>query len=129
MPIVRVDVRRGRSPAEKAALLESIHQVLVEALRIPDDDRTQLLIEHDAEDFEIPPGRSELYTLLAITMFPGRSQDAKRRLYRGIVEALGAQGVPPSDVLVVLHEPPLENWGVQGGKPASEVDLGFDLNV
>jgi len=33
------------------------------------------------------------------------------------------------DVLIVLHEPPLENWGVQGGLPAWEVDLGFELDV
>jgi phenylpyruvate tautomerase PptA (4-oxalocrotonate tautomerase family) len=59
----------------------------------------------------------------------GRSLEAKKRLYRGVVEALGAHGVPPNDVMIVLHEPPLENWGVQGGEPASEGDLGFDLNV
>jgi hypothetical protein len=23
----------------------------------------------------------------------------------------------------------LENWGVAGGKPANEVDLGFNINV
>jgi phenylpyruvate tautomerase PptA (4-oxalocrotonate tautomerase family) len=129
VPLVRVEVRRGRSEAEKAALLESIHRVLVEALRIPDDDRTQRLIEHDPGDFEIPPGKSDRYTLVEITMFPGRSLEAKKRLYQGIVGALGEQGVPASDVLIVLHEPPLENWGVQGGLPASEVDLGFDLDV
>jgi hypothetical protein len=29
----------------------------------------------------------------------------------------------------VLNEVPLENWGIRGGQPASEVDLGFKVNV
>jgi hypothetical protein len=32
-------------------------------------------------------------------------------------------------VLVVLHEPPRENWAVSGGIPASEVDLGFEVDI
>ncbi len=33
------------------------------------------------------------------------------------------------DVLVVIHEPPLENWGVRGGQAASDLQLGFKLDV
>ncbi len=29
----------------------------------------------------------------------------------------------------MLHEPPLVNWGVRGGKAASDIDLGFALKV
>ena len=61
-------------------------------------------------------------------LFPGRSLEAKRKLYQGIVQRFGALGIQPSDIMIVLHEPPLENWGVRG-LPASEVDLGLDLNV
>jgi phenylpyruvate tautomerase PptA (4-oxalocrotonate tautomerase family) len=38
-------------------------------------------------------------------------------------------GIAPSDVFIVVLEPPLENWGIRGGVPASEVDLGFNLKV
>ena len=37
------------------------------------------------------------------------------------------QGVAPTDVFVVLHEPPMDNWGIRGGQMASEVDLGFEV--
>ena len=67
--------------------------------------------------------------LIEITAFPGRSAEAKRRLYEAIVRNLAAEGVPAQDVLVVLTEPPMENWGMRGGKPASEVDLGFRVDV
>ena len=62
-------------------------------------------------------------------MFAGRSMDAKRRLYDAIVQRLMALDVPANDVLIVLHEPPMENWGVDGGTPASEVDVGFKVDI
>jgi phenylpyruvate tautomerase PptA (4-oxalocrotonate tautomerase family) len=38
-------------------------------------------------------------------------------------------GVDPRDVLIVLNEIPLENWGIRGGQSAADVDLGFALDV
>jgi phenylpyruvate tautomerase PptA (4-oxalocrotonate tautomerase family) len=129
VPLIRVEIREGWSRAEKARLLDAIHAAAVEALRIPDEDRTQILTEHAAEAFEFPSGKSERFTLVEITMFAGRSLGAKRRLYRAIVRNLGRLGIPPSDVLIVLHEVPLESWGIRGGMPASEVDLGFEVGI
>ena len=68
-------------------------------------------------------------TYIECTQFPGRSLEAKKRLYRLLVDRLEALGTPRRDVVIVLHEPPIENWGVHGGRPASEVDLGYSLNV
>jgi phenylpyruvate tautomerase PptA (4-oxalocrotonate tautomerase family) len=129
MPLIRVEIREGWSRAEKARLLDAIHAAAVEALRIPDEDRTQILTEHPAEAFELPPGKGDRFTLVEVTMFAGRSLDTKRRLYRAVVTNLGRLGIPASDVLIVVHEAPLENWGVRGGTPASDVDLGFDVGV
>jgi phenylpyruvate tautomerase PptA (4-oxalocrotonate tautomerase family) len=129
MPLVRIEILKGRSAEEKKHLLQAVHDALVEAFGIPDDDRTQRLIEHDAESFEIDGGHSARYTLVEITAFPGRSPEAKRALYAAIVRNLGAAGVPAEDVLVVLNEPTLENWGIRGGLSADDVDLGFRLDV
>ena len=38
-------------------------------------------------------------------------------------------GIDGNDITIVLLEPPLENWGVKGGKPANEVELGFNINI
>lgn len=129
MPLIRVEIREGWSPTEKADLLDAIHAAATEALKLPDEDRTQILTEHPADTFEIPPGKGNRFTLVEITMFAGRPLDAKRRLYRAVVRNLGRLGIPPSDVLIVLHEVPLENWGIRGGTPASEVDLGLEVGV
>lgn len=129
MPLVRIEVLEGRSVSETRGLLGAVHEALIEAFAIPDDDRTQRVVEHDRDHFEIPPGRSEKYTLVEITAFPGRSVEAKRALYRAIVRNLGGIGVPADDVSIVIHEPPMENWGIRGGHSADEVDLGYRLDI
>jgi phenylpyruvate tautomerase PptA (4-oxalocrotonate tautomerase family) len=129
MPVIRVEIREGWSPAEKAGLLDAIHAAAMQALKVPDEDRTQILTEHPAEAFELPPGTGDRFTLVEVTMFAGRSADAKRRLSRAVVANLAGRGVPASDVLIVLHEVPLESWGIRGGTPASDVDLGLEVGV
>jgi phenylpyruvate tautomerase PptA (4-oxalocrotonate tautomerase family) len=129
MPLVRIEILEGRSVDERRQLLQAVHDALVEAFEIPDDDRTQRIVEYDPINFEIPPGKSDRYTLIEITAFPGRSRTAKAALYEAIVQRLGDLGVDATDVSIVVHEPSLENWGIRGGRPADEVDLGYRLDV
>ncbi len=129
MPHVRIEIVKGRSIEERQRLFQAVHDALVEAFRIPDDDRTQRIVEHDPENFEIPPGTSDRYTLIEITAFPGRSAEAKRNLYRALVRRLGEIAIDPSDVSVVITEPPLESWGLRGGRSAADAELGFSLDV
>lgn len=110
------------------AMIDAVHQTQQEALKVPEHDRHICYIEYPVAHAPVPPGKTDNYTTVELTLFPGRSLDAKRRLYAGIVRRLGELGIAPEDILIVVHEPPLENWGLRG-RPASEVDLGFDLNV
>ena len=79
--------------------------------------------------FELPPTSSDDFVLVEVALFAGRSRQAKRRLYQALVRNFGELGVTPTDVFVVLHEPPMDNWGIRGGQMASEVDLGFEVGV
>jgi phenylpyruvate tautomerase PptA (4-oxalocrotonate tautomerase family) len=127
VPHVRIEIVKGRTLNERQQLFQAVHDALMEAFRIPDDDRTQRIVE--PENFEIPPGSSDRYTLIEITAFPGRSADAKRNLYRTLVQRLGEIAIDPRDVSVVILEPTLESWGVRGGQSAADLDLGFSLDV
>ena len=129
MPLAKIEVRKNRPAAEVAALIESVYQAQREALKVPEGDRQIRYIEHKPEHFAVPPGKTENYTLVEITLFPGRSLDAKRKLYQSIVQRFGEYGIEPSDIFIVLNEPSLDNWGLRGGVPASEIDLGFKLDV
>jgi len=130
MPLVKISLRKGRSPEYRRAILDGVHDALVEAYRIPDHDRHQQLYELDPDDFEIPPGNSDRSMVVEIIAFPGRSRKAKERLYAAIVRNLGrSPGIDGRDLLIIVHEPPMGNWGIRGGKPADEVDLGFRVDV
>ncbi len=129
MPLVKISIRKGRSEAEKKNLLQIVHRALVEAFKIPDNDRVQRIYEFDDHDFEIPHDRSDKFTIIELTILPGRSLEAKKKLYAIIFKHLKDLGYQDSDAVVVLNEPELINWGVRGGLAASEVDLDYDLDV
>ena len=129
MPLTRIEVRRSRPPEQVQAIMDAIYLAQREALKVPEGDRQIRFVEHLPEHFHVPPGKTENYTLVEISLFAGRSVAAKRALYQAIVTNLGALGIASSDIIIALNEIPLDNWAVWGWVPASEVDLGFKVNV
>lgn len=129
MPLITIETRRGLTPALKSGLFDAIHEALVTCFRIPDHDRAQRLVEYAPEDFEIPPGRGESFTIVTIVAFAGRSVDAKRALYKTIADRFEAFGFPRLDVFIVLQEVPMENWGLRGGVAGCDIDLGFEVKI
>ena len=116
MPLVRVDIIKGKSASYKKEMLSCIHDVLVEALGIEDWDRFQRIVEIDREFFETAPGKSDCFTIIELTLFPGRTREQKRAVIEGITEKLhGVLAIPKEDIFIIINEPPLENWGL-GGK-------------
>jgi phenylpyruvate tautomerase PptA (4-oxalocrotonate tautomerase family) len=131
MPGVLIEVRKTRPPEQEIALMEAVHAALVSAFRILPTDRDVRLLVHAPHRFACPPhlAQPELFTLVSIDAFGGRSLDAKRALYRTIVENVGALGIPRDHVKILLRELPRENWGVRGGQAACDVELGFKIDV
>ena len=131
MPSVLIEVRQQHAPEGESRIMEAVHSALREAFKIPAADRNVRLLVHGPHRFQCPPDRKqpELYTHISIDAFAGRSIDAKRNLYKRIVENLEATGIPRDHVKILLREIPRENWGLGGGKPGSEVELGFLVEV
>jgi len=131
MPSTLVEVRRPYPPEQEVRIVEAVHAALVEGFKIPSEDRCVRLLTYEPHLFICSPklDQPERYTVVTVTAFSGRSLDAKRNLYRGIVERLDRLGIPPSHVKIILNEVPQDNWGLRGGKPASEVELGFTVEV
>ena len=115
MPFVRIDIVKAKSREYKRTLLDCVHEGLVEAFGIDDDDRYQRICEIDGEDFERPPEKTDGYTLIELTIFPGRTAAQKEHAIRSITSGISESlGVSPKDIAIVMHEPPLENWGFAG---------------
>jgi len=129
MPQVRIETRDHWLRGRTEALYDAIQAAMVEAIKIPADDRCYRLVTYDAAHFPAVPGKSDRFIIIEIALFAGRSLAAKRALYAAIARNLKtAFGLEPGDIRVVLEEAPRENWGIDG-KPSSEIELGFKVEV
>lgn len=122
MPLVRISVREGLSPAQRAAISDAVHRAMVETINVPPDDRFQVLTEHAPGSLVYDPGylgiaRGEGFVLIEITLNQGRTVEMKRALYKRIAERLAeGPGIRKEDVLVNLVEVPRENWSFGNGE-------------
>jgi phenylpyruvate tautomerase PptA (4-oxalocrotonate tautomerase family) len=131
MPAAVIEVRRQYTVDEEIAIIDAVHRARVDAFRIPPEDRNIRLIVHESHRFGCSPelAHPEYRTIVTIDCFVGRSLKAKRRLYADIVERLGVFGIPGDHVSTILHEIDRDNWGLGGGQAASDVELGFTVEV
>jgi phenylpyruvate tautomerase PptA (4-oxalocrotonate tautomerase family) len=113
----------------KAQLSDVIHSCVVDALDFPADKRAHRFFPLDASDFFYPVGRTERYTIIEISIFKGRSTQAKKRLIQLLYERIQTKlGISPQDVEVTIAETPRHNWGLRGS-PADEIELGYKIDV
>lgn len=116
MPLVKINMLKGKSQEYKKIVLESVHNGLVSSLGIEGWDRFQRIIEYDKCDFETSLEKTDDFMIVELSLFPGRTREQKRMAIEMITDNLvdGLQ-IKPTDVFIVINEPPLENWGM-GGK-------------
>jgi phenylpyruvate tautomerase PptA (4-oxalocrotonate tautomerase family) len=131
MPNAMIEVRREYSEEDEAGLIEAVHAALVTAFRIPPEDKDIRLLVHAPHRFACSPRltQPEFFTLVTIDCFAGRSVDAKRTLYSEIVKNLKTFNIPPDHVTILVRDHPTTNWGLRGGQPASDLNLGFNIHV
>ena len=127
MPLVKLHLMKGKRRAHKKAVMKAIQGAMVSAFRVAATDVTQMLSEYDPEDVD---GKGENFTYVEVIALVGRSKEAKKNLYRHMIENIcAATDLQPTDMLITLFEIPKNNSGIRGGQMASEVDLGFKLEV
>jgi phenylpyruvate tautomerase PptA (4-oxalocrotonate tautomerase family) len=128
MPATRIETRRGWIGGRRLEIIEAVQRALLSGLQSPEHDRCIRLVEYDDDAMIAPPHRGPFYLVIEITLFSGRSLEAKRKLYAALVEELAAFDVPAGDIKTVLIESDAVNWGI-AGRPASEIDLGYKIDV
>ena len=122
MPLVRIDIPAGRSAADRAAIAEAVYTSMVEVLKVPKDDRFEVIAEHAEGDLVIDPTylgirRSKEAILIQVTLNEGRTVDVKRAFYRALADGLHeAVGLRREDVLISLVEVKKENWSFGNGE-------------
>lgn len=128
MPIVKISCFDIWSPKDRLEISTIIHEALLEAFKIPEYDFNHRFEIYNISEWHIPNTKTTKYILIEMTIYPGRSKDAKANLYKLISEKLLKKGIKGNDCTIILYEPPLENWGMNGLRGDQE-DIGFKLNV
>src|SRR5215467_2358860 len=121
MPLVRIDLRKGKPAAYKKAIGDGVYRAMRETFTVPDEDRFMVVTEHDEDQFfysktYLGIDRTDNLVIIQITVTNSRNVDQKKALFARIVELLAEQpGVRPQDVFVNLLADLKEIWSFGNG--------------
>ena len=120
MPFIRTSVRKGTSHDRKSQIVAGVHQSLIEAIGMPEDELFNMISEYEPGDFFYDRtfngiARSDDLVVLEITLRRGRSDAMKRTLYASIASRLEEAGISPKDVFIFMHENDYSDWSVGNG--------------
>ena len=122
MPLVRISLRDGKSPEYRRAIADGVHRAMVEALAVPEQDRFQVITEHDKDGLIYDPSylgirRSDDIVLVQITLSAGRKPTQKREFMARAATLLAEKpGLEPRNLFINLVEVAWENWSFGEGK-------------
>lgn len=106
-----------------------IHSCFIDALQYPPEKRFHRFLAMDKSDFIFPPDKSLNYLIIEISMFEGRSIEAKKNLIRLLIKRISEKfSISLNDIEITIFETPKHNWGVRG-VPGDELNLGYKVDV
>jgi phenylpyruvate tautomerase PptA (4-oxalocrotonate tautomerase family) len=115
MPLVRIDLLKGRTPQEVHRLADTVQDVMLDVFAAPPRDRYQIITEHDgghiiAEDTGLGLERSDGIVIIQIFQ-QGRSTKQKLAAYAELAERLEAEcGVRPEDLIISVMANKHADW-------------------
>jgi phenylpyruvate tautomerase PptA (4-oxalocrotonate tautomerase family) len=115
MPLVRIDLQRGRTPVELRRLADIVQDVMLDVFAAPPRDRYQIITEHDegqiiAEDTGLGFDRSDGIVIIQIFQ-QGRSNEQKVAVYAELAKRLEAEcGVRPEDLIISVMSNRHSDW-------------------
>ena len=122
MPLVRIDLARGKSAQYRKTLGDLVYRAMTEVINVPKDDKFQLIAEHAPEELNVTPAYlgirySSNIVLIQVTLSQGRTVEQKQAFYRRVAEDLRRElKLDPQDVFINLVEVTKENWSFGNGE-------------
>jgi 4-oxalocrotonate tautomerase len=121
MPLVRIDLRQGKTPEYRRKIGDMVYQAMRDTINVPEHDRFQVIADHPVDGLVYDPSylgidRTDEIVFIQITLNAGRTLEQKKALYARIVELLAKEpGIRPEDVLINLVECAKEDWSFGKG--------------
>ena len=121
MPLVRIDLRRGKSAAYKRAICDGVYRAMLDTFAVPKEDRFMVVTEHDDDGFiysdnYLDIARSNDLIIIQITANDTRTVDQKKAFFAKIAALLSENpGLRKEDIFINLVEVKKENWSFGNG--------------
>jgi 4-oxalocrotonate tautomerase len=121
MPLVRIDLRRGKPPAYRRAICDGIYRAMREAFAVPEEDRFLIVTERDEADFifsesYLDIARTSDLVIIQITANDTRTLEQKKAFFARAATLLSENpGLRPQDIFINLVEVAKENWSFGNG--------------
>jgi 4-oxalocrotonate tautomerase len=121
MPLVRIDLRRGKSPAFRKAICDSVYRAMTETFGVPKDDRFMIVGEHEPDNFihaesYLGIAYTDDLVIIQITANDTRTAEQKQAFFAKIAALLAENpGLRKEDVIINLVECKKENWSFGNG--------------
>jgi len=129
MAQVKIYGLKANLETKKKNLSTAIHESLMEVFGLPESKKFHRYILLNDGDFIYPDDRSQEYTIIELSIFEGRSVEAKKELINSIFSKVKQYtGIDNQDVEITIFETPMSNWGIRG-IPADELVLNYKVNV
>lgn len=121
MPLVRIDLQQGRTPAEVRQIADTIQDVMLDVFAAPPRDRYQIVTEHPVghvitEDTGLGFDRTDGVVVIQVFQ-QGRDASQKKALYAALARELERVcGVAPTDLIVSITANEPEDWSFGLGR-------------
>ncbi len=110
MPLVKLNIRRGRPAELRRNILNAVQSALIETMSVPDADKFQLVNQYDEEDFVHTAAYLDMnYSLdliiIEIIFIEGRSDEIKKSLIAAVSKKIvAATEMNPDDIFLMIQE-------------------------
>lgn len=113
----------------RTELSDSIHKSIMAAFHYPEEKRFHRFMAFEKDDYVFPADRSDDYIILEISIFEGRTVEAKKHLIQLLFQNIPSQtGIAKHDIEITIFETPRSHWGIRG-MAGDELELNYNVEV
>ena len=122
MPLVRIDLPRGKSADYRKTIGDVVYEAMLQTINVPANDRFQIIAEHAPENLIVDRTylgieRSPECIVIQVFLNEGRTTELKKAFFRAVAEGLHQRlQLRKQDVFISLVEVKKENWSFGNGE-------------
>ena len=122
MPLVRIDLLKGKTPEYLAQMGDVIYRAMLDVLKAPDKDKFVIITERSPHELQFDRDylgihRTDDCIFIQMTLNAGRTVGVKQLFYKAVADGLHERlGLRREDVFINLVEVARENWSFGNGQ-------------